>query len=37
MKNIDCRLLDLTETVLKKKLLFEKFSVDAPTDTQIRK
>ena len=34
-KNIDCRLLDVTETVLIKTLLFGNCSVDAHTNTQI--
>ena len=34
-KNIDCRLLDLTDTVLIKTLLFGNCSVDAHTNTQI--
>ena len=35
LKNINCRLLDLTETVLIKTLLFGNFSVDAQTNIQI--
>ena len=35
IKNIDCRLLDVTETVLTKALLFGNCSVDAETNTQI--
>ena len=35
IKNIDCRLLDVTETVLIKPLLFGNCSVDAHTNTQI--
>ena len=35
IKNIDCRLLDVTETVLIKALLFGNCSVDAETNTQI--
>ena len=35
MKNIDCRLLDVTEIVLIKTLLVGNFSVDAHTNTQI--
>ena len=35
MKNIDCRLLDVTETVSIKTLLFGYCSVDAHTNTQI--
>ena len=35
IKNIDCRLLDVTETVLIKTLLFGNCSVDAHTNTQI--
>ena len=34
-KNIDCRLQDVTETVLIKTLLFGSCSVDAHTNTQI--
>ena len=35
IKNIDCRLLDVTETLLIKTLLFGNWSVDAHTNTQI--
>ena len=35
LKNINCRLLDVTETVLIKTLLFGNFSVDAHTNTKI--
>ena len=35
IKNTDCRLLDVTETVLIKTLLFGNCSVDAQTNTQI--
>ena len=35
IKNIDCRLLDVTETVLIKTLLFGNCFVDADTNTQI--
>ena len=35
IKNIDCRLLDVTETVLIKTLLFGNCLVDAQTNTQI--
>ena len=35
IKNIDCRLLYVTETVLIKTLLFGNYSVDAHTNTQI--
>ena len=35
IKSIDCRLLDMTETVLTKTLLFRNCSVDAQTNTQI--
>ena len=35
IKNIDCRLLDVTETVPIKMLLFGNCSVDAHTNTQI--
>ena len=35
IKNIDCRLVDVTETVLIKPLLFLNCSVDAETNTQI--
>ena len=34
-KNIDCRLLDVTETVFIKTLLFGNCSDDAQTNTQI--
>ena len=34
-KNINCRLLHVTETVLIKKLLFGNCSADAHTNTQI--
>ena len=35
IKNIEPRLLDLTETVLIKLLLFGNCSLDAPSNTQI--
>ena len=35
VKNIDCRLLDVTETVLMKTPLFGNCSIDAHTNTQI--
>ena len=35
VKNIDCRLLDVTETVLIKALFFRNYSVDAHTNTEI--
>ena len=35
VKNIDCRLLDVTETALIKTLLFGNCSVDTQTNTQI--
>ena len=35
IKNIDCRLLDVTETASIKTLLFVNCSVDAETNTQI--
>ena len=35
IKNVDCRLLDVTETILIRTLLFGNCSVDARTDTQI--
>ena len=35
IKNIDCRLLDVTETVLMKTLLFRNRSVDSHTNTLI--
>ena len=35
IKNIDCRLLDVTETFFIKTLLFGNYSVDAHTNTQI--
>ena len=34
-KKIDCRLLDVTETVLIKTLLFRNCCADAHTNTQI--
>ena len=37
LKNIDCKLLDVTETVLIKRLLFGNCSIDAHTNTQILK
>ena len=33
IKNIDCRLLDLTETVLRKTVLFGNSSLDTHTNT----
>ena len=35
VKNIDCRLLDVTETVLMKTPLFGNCSIDTHTNTQI--
>ena len=35
IKNIDCRLLDATDTILIKAPLFGNCSVDAHTNTQI--
>ena len=35
IKSIDCRLLDMTETVLIKTLLLGNCSVDAHTNTKI--
>ena len=35
IKNIDCKLLDVTETVLIKTLLFGNCSADAETNTHI--
>ena len=35
VKNINCRLLDVTETALIKTLLFGNFSLDAQTNTHI--
>ena len=35
VKNIDCRLLDVTEAVLMKTPLFGNCSTDAHTNTQI--
>ena len=35
IEKIDCRLLDVTETVLIKTLLFRNCSADAHTNTQI--
>ena len=35
IKSIDCRLLDVTETILIKTILFGNCSVDAQTNTQI--
>ena len=35
IKNIDCRLLDVTETILIKTLLFGNCSVDAQTNILI--
>ena len=35
IKNTDCRLTDVTETVLIKTLLFGNCSFDAETNTQI--
>ena len=35
IKNIDCRLLGVTETVLIKTLLFGNCSVDAHTNIQV--
>ena len=35
VKKIDCRLLDVTEIVLIKTLLFGNFSIDAHIHTQI--
>ena len=37
VKNINCRLLDVTETASIKTLLFGNFSVDAQTNTHILK
>ena len=34
VKNIDCRLINVTETVLTKALLFGKCSFDAHTNTR---
>ena len=35
IKSIDCRLLDVTETILIKTILFGNCSVDAQTNSQI--
>ena len=35
LKHFDCRLLDVTETILIKVLLFGKRSLDAHTNTQV--